>query len=248
MRIQCPQCEDLFDSLGATAFAGTLYLQCSHCQAAVSIPFTEASAPPEVQESSAPSVVKKSSAQGASQEVSAPAGNACPKCGAASAPEVAACASCGLASARFADFQPDEGVDALEEPWLRLQDQWDSEDEHEAFMGQVAGSGDFRGGAARYRRSQTDPARAERSRKMLDRIQSMATATLLATKPKIPAEKEPFKGAIVMLLVLVMVAVVAGTYFVVVKAKGEPPAYRPARGGSNQAPAAAPAAASESRP
>lgn len=147
----------------------------------------------------------------------------CPKCQSPVGPNAQACASCGLAVAKFENFKQDSRSDNLGEGWQHLEDNWESDDAHEAFMVLVAGSGDFRGGAARYRACERDSLRAERCRKMLDRIQSMATAAILSSKPKLADQHdEPFKKVVVLLLILVMLGAVAGFYFIFVKAKKKP--------------------------
>ena len=63
---------------------------------------------------------------------------------------------------------------------------------------------------------------------MLDRIQSMATAALLSAKPKITEEKEPFKGVVILLMVMVLLAAGIGL-FLMTRDSGNAKEHSPAQ-------------------
>lgn len=197
MRIECTQCQKLFEADTAIVVDAEVRFLCTNCDA------------PQVV-----SLASEPVSPGTTTSVSEPAGTACPKCAAPVDMELDACASCGLATLLFAEYQADESKDdhELEDAWQRLNENWQAEEQHEDFMRHVASTGDFRGGAARYRVSQRDASRAARSSKMLNRIQTMAAAALLSTKPQLAREKEPFKGAVVLLIFMVTVAAAGGLY------------------------------------
>jgi hypothetical protein len=135
--------------------------------------------------------------------------------------KLGACPSCGLTAELFASYEGDDNQDNkdLEGAWQGVKDNWSSDDAHEGFMRRVAIAGDYRAAAARYRATESDPDRAERSRKMLNRIQTMATAALLTSSPKSARKKQAIKGPLVLVLVFLLIAAAGGVYFLFVKAR-----------------------------
>jgi hypothetical protein len=144
-----------------------------------------------------------------------------------------ACRSCGLAAERFESYEggPAHRSEELADAWQGLLDNWDSGDAHEEFAALVAARGDYRGGAGHYRETAADPERAQRSQEMLQRIQSMAAAALLSSKPKLAREEEPFKGVVVLLMVLVLVAGAGGIYLMIKHNQSSEPSPRILRPG-----------------
>jgi hypothetical protein len=152
----------------------------------------------------------------ASPAPSSESGQSCPKC---SSPVEAgvACSSCGLAAEHFDSYQGEAGApdQELASAWEGVVANWDSQDAHENFVELVAARGDYRGGASHYRETASNPDQAQRSKEMLDRIQSMAAAALLSSKPKLVREEEPFKSVVVLLMVLILAAGTGGIYFMI---------------------------------
>ncbi len=205
MRIECPKCQSLFDAKGASVEKGELHIACSKCKETLSLAILPSA-----------KAKKPAPAKAALSD-----GHACPKCSALVAKEAEACSGCGLASEHFSEFEAevDEENHSLEEVWQRVCEDWDDEEGHEAFMRHVAQFSDYLAAAARYRESMAVPARGERSEQMLARIQSMATAALLATRPKGVQKKETFRPVLMLLIVIVLIAGMAGMYFIFFKAK-----------------------------
>jgi hypothetical protein len=140
----------------------------------------------------------------------------CPKCGREQAP-AEACRGCGLLVERFDEFRrrDDEDVPpAVVAAWERCLAAWDDAAEHERLVEVVAAHRAYGWGARRYRdalRGRPDDAVA---RARLTRMARMAEAALRSTatpRPE-PRAKEPFKGAVVLLVVLAFIAVVSGVY------------------------------------
>ncbi len=234
MRIECPQCQTLFDVESAELNAGEVRISCTSCEASLSLPL-------------APKAKAEAKAE-AKTESPAASGLVCPKCSARVDAGVNACNSCGLSTALFADFEHDGlGEDhELEDAWQQVCEEWSSDERHEDFMKLVASSGDYRIAALCYRGSAADAAHSQRSEQMLKRIHSMASVALLSTRPKIAAEREPFRGVVILLIALIFLAGAIGMYFIF-KSKS-PRAGKRYPGSSRSQPAATPKAPSSRAP
>tara|TARA_R110002096_G_scaffold423452_2_gene630602 strand:- start:5456 stop:6076 length:621 start_codon:yes stop_codon:yes gene_type:complete len=145
----------------------------------------------------------------------------CPKCDRAVPEASASCPGCGLTREKFLDYDK-TGPTAepeLTSAWERVEAAWQKDAAHEDFAAEVALSGNYRLGALWYRQAVSDPQRASKAQQMLDRMQSMATAALMSSKPKIEEEKQPYKNVIILLMVLLFIG--AGVGIVLMK-KGSP--------------------------
>jgi hypothetical protein len=88
--------------------------------------------------------------------------------------------------------------------WSELAEHWDEQPRHDALLGLVAQHECYAWAAAQYKARGDDPIAA----RQLERIRKALFATMMVTaKPKPDPTKVPFKGAI---LVLVMVAILTG--------------------------------------
>ena len=79
-------------------------------------------------------------------------------------------------------------------------------------LAEVARSGAYGEAARRYRLAADEPSQKARAHDLLARIRSMAAAALLSSPPKVAPADEPFKGVLVLLIVLVAIAGAGGVY------------------------------------
>jgi len=94
---------------------------------------------------------------------------------------------------------------ALDEAWNEVELYWDDVKRHDALLGLVAHFSAYQWAAGKYRQHGSDPI----AKRQLDRIRKSAIATMFATQTrKRETEKLPFRGS---LLVLLIVAILAGT-------------------------------------
>ncbi len=204
MRIECPQCDKLFEAACAKIADDEVRFSCSHCDGSFALPVESGD---------------KEARVSTRAKVSNPSERCCPKCAVPVESEQLACPSCGLGTERFGDYEADEKPEDhdIEDAWQRLAADWESEDAHESFMHVVASTSSYRGAAARYRVTEADASRAKRSRKMLDRIQTMATAALLATAPSSTKRKDAVNGPMVVVLLLLITVAAGAVYYVFAK-------------------------------
>jgi len=148
----------------------------------------------------------------------------CPKCGDRQSAGTA-CRSCGLLVERMADYQPEVPEDdAAAELWAIVEEKWEDDDAHEAYLARIVERGAYAAAARRYR--QRARSGEQRAQAYLDRVGRMAQIHL-ARPDKGPAdEAEPFRGLALLLALLLVVAGAVGAY-AIVKLRGrggEPPA------------------------
>ncbi|MBL4632654.1 MAG: hypothetical protein JKY56_02205 [Kofleriaceae bacterium] len=134
--------------------------------------------------------------------------DACPKCGQQDRDSESACSQCGLSRENYSSYKSSEisGDGSVATGWASLQKAWHSDDAHRAFTNSLVESGDFRGGAAKYREAAKTESKRIRCEEMLDSIQKMASVALLTSKPKVSDEKEPFGGVMLMLVACFVLA------------------------------------------
>jgi hypothetical protein len=93
---------------------------------------------------------------------------------------------------------------ALEAAWQDVTQHWDEAPRHDALLGVVAHYSAYAWLAQQYRQRGDDPI----AQRQLERIRKAAIATMFATQThKRQAEKMPFKGS---LLVLLLVGILTG--------------------------------------
>lgn len=192
MRVECPKCSELAEPHSILIVAHRVTVRCARCDYESCLEMNLASETKEASD------------------------DCCPKCEGPVEETTMACPSCGLGAANFEEFAAAVAKAGdnhlLDESWQRLLDDWDSDETHEAFVIEVVKTSSYREAARKYRDVASDEARRVRANRMLERIQTMATATLLATPRKNTAEPEPFRNVIVMLLVLLLLAAAGGIY------------------------------------
>lgn len=114
---------------------------------------------------------------------------ACPKCQRERMPGEDACARCGLLVARWDGFAVEEPTHpALEEPWKQLEQSWDEDAAHSAFLELAATVEGLDVAAAKYRRRKQAAPEDQKAERGLSRAVSMAQ-TLYVAKAK--AERPP---------------------------------------------------------
>ena len=94
--------------------------------------------------------------------------------------------------------------------WQVVEDRWLDDSAHEEFAASVVMSQNYGLAARCYRQAAADPARAERADQMLERMRSMATAALLSRRPTIVDEKEPYRGVLILLMVMLFIGAGVG--------------------------------------
>lgn len=164
----------------------------------------------------------------------------CPKCGRLQ-PLGDACRYCGLGRDRFDDFAhavDDEVPDEIAALWQHCRDQWDDDERHERFVQAVSRIEAFPYAARCYRGALDERPDDPRAKRQLERVSRMAEALLVsrvAVKAELAAgEREPYRNVIIFLMVLLVIAGVAGM-FVLLKGTSSdqtpqrmtvPPSYR----------------------
>lgn len=193
IRIECPHCQCLVPAQIDELLPGAVRFRCGECKRDM------------VADTFAPA--KQAPGDDAPRQ-------RCPKCKVAMADAAQACNSCGLALARFADFQPSlqEFDSGLEDAWSRLCADWDRDELHELFLTEVARGGAYGEAARRYRIAADEPGQKTGAEARLARIQSMAAAALLSSRPKVAPAEEPFRNVLVLLILLVVIAGAGGLY------------------------------------
>jgi hypothetical protein len=205
MKIQCVLCKEIVDIGPYESAAGGIEIRCAACGDGFFLPLSG--------DRSAARRIGEEPPQGGKdgEGGSEPAGGSdCPKCGERVRDDVPACPSCGLLRERFADFAgPGAGEDAddLEALWTACEEDWSEPSRHDRFVEAVASSGRYAYAARRYReatrRRPADPVATAR----LERISRMAEAALILEKtarPSDDAAATPYKGAMILLMVLLL--------------------------------------------
>ncbi len=194
VRIECSSCHEITSATLVSAAKGTATLECDGCggHTTISVPL--------------PSITEGSESVG-----SEPVGS-CPKCGQPVSDGVTHCPACGLDREKFVGFSlgdPQE-LSRLTDGWQVVESRWQDDSAHEEFAANVVVSGSYGLAARCYRQAAADPARAQRAEKMLERMRSMATAALLSRKPKLVQEKEPYRGVLILLMVILFIGAGVG--------------------------------------
>jgi len=163
----------------------------------------------------------------------------CPKCQSELAPRAAACPACGLAAGRFDAFERDPIATPPEvtSAWLACGAAWEDDAAHERFRAAVAAAGAFAFAAGAYRQAARERPGDERAADGLSRVQRMAEAALLtrpvATEVARAGGRGPFRGAALVLVVLLLVAVLGViAAFMIQATRGESP--EPPRKGASR--------------
>lgn len=166
----------------------------------------------------------------------------CPKCQSDLVPGAAACPACGLAAEHFDAFERDPIASPPEvtAAWETCGAAWDDDAAHERFRAAVAAAGAFAFAAGAYRQAARERPGDERAADGLMRVQRMAEAALL-TRPLAvelsrdagPGGRRPFRGAALLLVALLLVAVLGViAAFMIHATRGESP--EPPRKGASR--------------
>jgi hypothetical protein len=93
--------------------------------------------------------------------------------------------------------------------WSELAEHWDEQARHDAFLGMVAQHECYAWAAAQYKARGDDPIAA----RQLERIRKALFATMMVTATRKPgSDKVPFKGSILVLVVVVILTAVGLVY------------------------------------
>ncbi len=136
----------------------------------------------------------------------------CPKCGQLVSDEVTHCPTCGLDKDKFVGFSSGDPLELslLMDGWQVVEDRWLDDSAHEEFAASVVMSENYGLAARCYRQAAADPTRAQRADQMLERMRSMATAALLSRRPTLVEEKEPYRGVLLLLMVMLFIGAGVG--------------------------------------
>ena len=149
---------------------------------------------------------------------------ACPKCGASRRADAAACPSCGLSVDRMAAYHAAAEAavpEAVRAAWTRATELWTEQARHDELMREVAAHNGYAWAASRYRTRPGDSIAA----RQLDRLRRAAEATLLASATVRPdAGKQPYRGLIGVLAVLIFALIVGVVGATVLRGPGARPA------------------------
>jgi predicted RNA-binding Zn-ribbon protein involved in translation (DUF1610 family) len=139
----------------------------------------------------------------------------CPKCGAVRRPDAASCVTCGLAVVRmeaYSDARDAAVADVVRAAWDHAVEAWSEAARHDELLRLVAAHNGYAWAAGRYR---TRPGDAIAARQ-LDRLRRAAEATMLASATARPdAAARPYRAAIGVLAVLIVVILVGVVYAVI---------------------------------
>lgn len=208
MRIECSTCLEVGDARLLRVDTQSATFGCAHCGAE-----TTAEVAPEVVAKVSPEpAAETTSADRMQSKPSQSEAGACPKCQRAVPQASSNCPSCGLTREKFSGYSA-EGPSAAPEllsAWGRVETGWSKDSAHEDFAAEVALCGNYRLGALWYRQAASSPEKAQKANQMLDRMQSMATAALMSTKPKVEEEKQPYKNVVILLMLLLFIGAGVG--------------------------------------
>ena len=205
MRVECGSCKRIVDGSFALAAGGDgLTITCTACGATTREAFATAA-------EAAPSV---------------PLEALCPKCGTVRDFDADACRACGLASARmgeFADTRDAAVPESVRAGWLELQAAWTDPAQHDAFFLRIAQHACYAWAAGRYR----DASRARPgdviARRQLERLRRAGEATMFATAAaRADTTPTPYR-AVLAILALLLVLIIAGVVYAVVRTDTAPP-------------------------
>jgi hypothetical protein len=227
MKIQCVLCKEIVDIGRFESAAGGIEIRCAACGDGFFLPLSgDRSSARRVGGPPPPT------GEGGDDGEDEPGGGSdCPKCGEGVRDQLPACPSCGLLRERFNDFArggPGEDADDLEALWAACEESWSETSRHDRFVEAVASSGRYAYAARRYReatrRRPADPVATAR----LERISRMAEAALILERTARPSDDEgatPYKGAIILLMVLLLAG--AGLSVYLFARGGDEPPRRP---------------------
>jgi hypothetical protein len=152
----------------------------------------------------------------------------CPKCG-DEQPRAPACRSCGLMADRMPAFALDRDAGAPPDvvaAWDAVEVGWDDDAAHDRFLERVAAVPAYPWAAQRYREAARLRPGDRRATDRLVRLARMAEATLLSTAAGTPpTAPRPYRGAIAVLVAMVLVVLVGfGFAVLATDLRDEPPA------------------------
>jgi hypothetical protein len=225
VKVQCALCREIVAFDFRLAGEGTIEVHCGACGGSFSVaatrtttattataPATTATAPATPAPAEPPPAATAATVR---IPLAAAEGQHCPKCGAAVSGD--ACRGCGLLASRFDEFRASD--DAAADPpvvaaWEQALAAWDEPARHDRFVELASEKGAYAYAARRYReRLRADPDDAV-ARGRLDRITRMAEAALLATAHarKLAGTKEPYRGSVLVLVLLLVGIAIGGIY------------------------------------
>ncbi len=211
MKVQCLKCKEIVGIRFRVVGAG-IQVTCGACSASYHVAETRAA-------TAAEAVVDQPSAPPADAAMS------CPKCG-SEQPPASACRVCGLAADRFAAWDAAHRTlePRLEAAWRACLAAWHDAGAHERFLERVAAQSAYSDAARRYRARLRDHGGDATDEARLARIAKMAEAALLsrAVASKDAAnDKEPYRGVLLMLIMLVVLGGAGATYMLLGQGNGE---------------------------
>lgn len=177
---------------------------CQHCGASAPVPLA----------TPAPAAIAAPPAATAAAALPAPAADRCPKCHA----EIGsrdACPGCGLAASRMAGFASSRAAlvpEAALAAWEAVLAGWDTQARHDAFIQAVAAAGVFAWAAGQYQEARRQRAGDPIATRQLERVRRTAEAAMLASAAVRRDEKAPYRSAIAILVMMVVVLVAGALY------------------------------------
>jgi hypothetical protein len=206
MKIQCERCREIVPIGDFVSSEAGIRITCESCEETFFVP---AGASPEPDPEPDPE-----------PEPDREPGSDCPKCGRPVAEALSACPECGLRRDRFSDFgdDRDEGSPALVALWEACEADWAAEARHDRFVDAAAAAGAYAFAARRYRAALRERREDEVAATRLSKVARMAEAALLAAAVTRDPETDagtPYRGVVIVLLFLVLLAGIGGVYLLI---------------------------------
>jgi hypothetical protein len=107
--------------------------------------------------------------------------------------------------------------DELEALWVELGESWNDDGAHDRFCDAAVRVGAYAYAARCYRRALPQPDREEVARQRLEKVARMAEAHLISVANVArgrETESEPYRGVVILLIVLVLLLGIGGVYLV----------------------------------
>jgi hypothetical protein len=203
VKVECPLCAELVELRRFRASPGGIEVDCAACGDSYAVA-TDGELRPVAADRPEPAVAPDAGEM------------RCPKCEELQ-PEAEACRACGLAADRFeayASEADDAAGPELDELWAACADDWHDDAAHDRFIEAASVAGMYAYAARRYRGHARDNPGDSRAEAALARLRRMAEATLLsaaaARQPE--AGKEPYRGVVLLMITLVLLAGIGGVY------------------------------------
>ncbi len=210
MNVQCERCKEIVPIGSFELLTGAIRIWCPACDEVYEVQATAPGQPKSGPDSGTMPKRERPESEGV-----------CPKCAAVVPLGTLACDRCGLVANRFADYADSsyDVSDELKALWERCEAGWEDGAAHDQFCQEVAGAGEFRYAASRYRAASRERPGDEISRFRLKKLANMAQAAVFsgaaARKSHAEAEEQPYKGVIILFLLLLLLLAAGGVYLLV---------------------------------